>query len=264
MKTSVVMVNGGYRERFHSIDALSDQTLPDEQYELIWVEYFRNVNPELANKQRVDIVVLGNDPAKEYHSSYCFNEGIRRSKGEVIVIPDADVMVERTFLESVIAEREHCDRLALCFNRMNEPKTGHVDPAIYTMDHLRRVCLHTVPGNFGGCLTVRKKWLLEINGYEQDPIFGSAEHANGYDVNVRLKNLGVHVMWHPTEFLYHPWHPTPTGGGDRYPPQISITRQRERNLSYLANYGLDSSKDKDFKEVPDNATVARKNKSSLI
>jgi hypothetical protein len=251
MKISVVMVDGSFRERFHIVESLSRQTLTREDYEIIWVEFYDDVNDEIKNNERVKVITLNNASGDEYHSSFCFNEGIRSSKGEIMVIPDADVMVEPTFLESVLKEHEECDRLVMYFNRLNEDEEDHTEDKSYDIEYLKKVGKHSTPGNFGGCLSVRKKWLLEINGYDQDPVFATGAHANGHDVYTRLKNHGLHVMWHPVEMLYHPWHPYPKGFGDNYDSQRNVVTKRGCNLTTLPNYGLDPSKDKETKEFPD-------------
>ncbi len=248
MKISVVMVDGGFRENFHVIDSLRHQTFPRADFEVIWVEFYSSINDRLKEKEGVRFVTLSHSPDVEYHSSYCFNEGIRQSKGEVLVIPDADVLVEPTFLESVWKEHQSCDRLAMYLNRFDEPKAAHDAKSSFTLDHLRTHAKFTAPNNFGGCLTVRKKWLLDINGYEQHPIFGSGAHANGYDVNTRLKNLGLHVMWHPHERLYHPWHPGTSAASPRYQLQHKVVEFRASNLMASAFQGMDLSRDSGLPE----------------
>ncbi len=185
MKMSVVMVDGSFRENFSIIESLNKQTLPENDYEVLWIEFYSTVSDVLKQKEGVRVITLNNASDSEYHSSFCFNEGIRQSKGEVIVIPDADVLVEPSFLETVWKEHQACDRLAMYIHRLNEPKELHDKNKSFTLAYLRNVTIVTMTSNFGGCLTVRKKWLLEINGYEQNGTFSSGAHANGADVNIR-------------------------------------------------------------------------------
>lgn len=258
MKISVVMVDGGFREKFHLLGFLEDQSFPREDYEIIWVEFYGEVKNELRDRHGVQVITLGNKKDTEYHSSRCFNEGIRRSRGEIIVIPDADVAVEPDFLQAVYDEHRSCEKLVLYFRRWDEPQEAHDDARSYSLEHLRSVASLGNPMNYGGCLTVRKKWLLEINGYDEDMTFSSGFHANGWDVYTRLNNLGLHVMWHPTKKLYHPWHPSTLVSSERYRPQHSITYKRQRNLTALANYGLDPARNKTVKEAPDRARESAK------
>ncbi len=241
-RISVIMVDGSFRESFHSIDFFADQSLPPHDYELIWVEYYDKVHPELAAKiaqhPNFRYITLNRDGL--YHSSYCFNRGILESRAELLVIPDADVVVEPDFLEQVWQSHQSNDRLAMYLYRYNEEKNDHQDKV--DLDHLRQVCQQMNPQNYGGCLTVRKTWLLEINGYEQHPIFETAFHANGYDIYSRLKALGLHVMWHPTVKMYHPWHPNTSHPSPHYELQQVITGYRARKLITLACEGLDSGR----------------------
>lgn len=250
MKISIVMVDGGFRESFHIIDFLNDQTLPRDEYEIIWIEFYGEVREELKGKKGVNVAILGNPMGTEYHSSNCFNEGIRRSRGEIVVIPDADIIVDRGFLETVWREHSGCDKLVLYFHRWNELQKSHDKARSYTLEYLKEVTILTGAPNYGGCLTTRKKWLVEINGYDEDEVFSSGFHANGWDVYTRLNNLGLHVMWHPVQKLYHPWHPSTLAHSDRYSMQHSITRQRQLNLGTLPNKGMDPSREKAVKEVP--------------
>ena len=245
------MVDGGFRESFHIIDFLNNQTLPREDYELVWIEYYGDVKDELKSKEGVRIFTLGNLPDVEYHSSCCFNEGIRKSKGDVLVILDADIMIAPTFLETICKEHDLCESLVMYFYRCDEPEDTHDKSQSYTLDYLKRVSTMTNPSNYGGCLTARKKWLLEINGYEEDRLFASGFHANGLDVYTRLKNLGLHIRWHPTERIYHPWHPSTLLSSEGYKRQHSIIRKRQYNLTTLPNYGLDPEKNKKAKELPE-------------
>ncbi len=261
MKISVIMVDGNFRERFHLIDFLNTQTMPLEDYEIIWVEFYGKAKEELRLKKNVKIVILGNIQETEYHSSRCFNEGIRRSRGEITVIPDADIVVEPTFLETIYKEHLKCEKLVMYFRRWDESREIHDKKASYKLQYLRKNCRHTNPGNYGGCLTVRKKWLLEINGYEEDHAFSSGFHANGLDVYTRLCNLGLHIMWNPSEKIYHPWHPQTLVASQRYDAQHSITRKRQYNLSYLCNYGIDASKNKSEKDV---AEVVGKEREGVV
>lgn len=250
IKLSVIMFDGGFREKFHMVDYLNRQTLPKDECELIWVEYYGEIKDELKQKPNLKIITLNNSKNTSEHSSYCFNEGIRLSRGEVLVIIDADQAVEPTFLETIKKEHEKCDDLVMYMQRWDESEEDHHPEKSYDIEYLKSVCRFTNAFNYGGCLTVRKKWLLKINGYDCDPLFRGL-HATGKDCYTRLKNLGLHVKWHPTERLYHPWHPGGLAPSEGYKPQLDIIRKRELNLTWLPNQGLDHALDKEVKDVPD-------------
>lgn len=242
-KISIVMVDGLFREKFHAVDFFSDQTLPPEEYELLWAEYYDRVNPELQAKidkyPNARVITLNREG--EYHSSYCFNGGIAAAQGELLVIPDADVVVERDFLARVWEEHQTCDKLVLYVHRHNEDLADHKED--WDLDHLRRVCRLTNLANYGSCLTVRKKWLDTINGYEQHETFRTHFHGNGYDVYSRLKTLGLHVMWHPELKAYHPWHPITSVPSLDYEINHAVSDYRARKMQSLSYQGIQSDKD---------------------
>jgi hypothetical protein len=108
---------------------------------------------------------------------------------------------------------------------------------------------------------VRKKWLLEINGYEQDDVFRSGgDHANGLDVYTRFKNLGMHIMWHPRLKMYHPWHTHKPGSQNAYAPQKILISYRAKNLDILPYKGIDPVLDRDIPEQLQAQLDAEKNK----
>lgn len=243
-KISVVMVDGSFRERFHSLDYLADQTMSREDYEVLWCEYYGHVAPELS--QRLEAMpnarAICLDRGGVYHSSYCFNAGIAAARGELIVIPDADLVFERDFLETVWRDHEQNERLVEYFHRYNEPEPAEakvVKPV--TIERLRQVCKLTNPANYGACLSVRRQWLMAINGYEQHPVFATGFHANDVDVYTRLRNLGLVVRWHPEVRLYHPWHPQTAYVAPNFTPQHWVINQRGRALEPLPYQGIDPS-----------------------
>ena len=251
-KISIIMVDGSFRESYHAIDFFCSQSLAAEDYELIWVEYYDKAHPKLVEKiaqyPNARLVTLGRTGI--YHSSYCFNEGIAESAGELIVIPDGDLVAEPDALEVIWREHETNDKLVMYLWRYEEPKERHV--AEITLEHLREVCVLKSFSNFGACLTLRKKWLMQINGYEQHPVFESGFHANGKDVNLRLKNLGLHIMWHPSLKLYHPWHPFTSASADAYFLQERVILHRLLTLMSRAFQGINPELNVEF---PDTLTA---------
>ena len=47
-KVSIILLDWGIRESFHSIRYLNTQTVPRDQYELIWVEFYDRKPPDLV------------------------------------------------------------------------------------------------------------------------------------------------------------------------------------------------------------------------
>jgi GT2 family glycosyltransferase len=246
MKISVIMVDGGFREKFHAVDFYCSQNLPASDYEVLWVEYFGTVheNLRLREMKYSNFHVITLNGSGEYHSSYCFNEGIRRSRGEVLIVTDGDVVVESNLLARIWAEHEKNDKMAMYLYRYCEPKEEH-NKSI-TVAHMKKVGQMTNASNFGSCLSVRKKWLIQANGYEQHPIFSSGFHANGMDMATRLKAMGMHIMWPPDLAVYHPYHPEHGVSSDQYITQRMIIEYRGQHIQFLPFKGLDSQHDRDM------------------
>jgi hypothetical protein len=234
------MVDGSFRENIFAAEYFSNQDFPGNEYEILWVEYFNKLPDKLQLFPRVKTLTL--DKKGIYHSSCCFNRGIMEAKGEVLVIPDADVMVEKDFLSVVHEEHRKNEQLVMYFYRYcQEEKFFRKDNL--SIEYIRKTSKIPMPDNYGGCLSVRKKWLLETGGYEQHEAFASGDHANGRDVYTRLKNLGLYVKWHPAKFLYHPWHPGTCGLGadrNRYKRQHEIIDYRNSRLITKAFKGIDN------------------------
>ena len=246
---SILMVDGSFRENFHAVDFFCQQSLRREAYELIWVEFYSQVKSELREKisKYSNARILTLNRSGIYHSSYCFNAGINASRGEVIFIPDADVVVEKKFLEQAYKDHKENDKLVTYYYRFDESQEEHKSEI--SIDHLKKVCRLVNPGNYGPCLSVRKNWLIEVNGYEQHPVMCTGFHANGLEMYSRLKNKGLHIRWHPDLKLYHPWHPFSVVGSPLYKVQRILIDYKLQNLIKTTFFGIDPSKNVELPPV---------------
>jgi hypothetical protein len=246
-KITVLLVDGSYRPHFAVIDSLKHQSLAADDFEVLWIEYYDKVKQELTDKmkERQNFSAIALKETGVYHSSYCFNYGVTNARGELLVIADADVLFEDNFLETVWEEHQTNERLVMYIFRLDEPK--RLTPFCFQLEELKKNCILGNPYNYGGCLTVRKKWLLEINGYEQSDIFRTGgDHANGLDIYTRFKNTGMHIMWHPQLRLYHPWHPHKPGFLTAYESQKKFIDHRARSLDILPYKGIDPARDREI------------------
>ncbi len=238
MKISVIMIDGSFRENIYGAKYFSEQDFPEGDYEVIWVEFFSKAHSEVYNQKKVKVITLNKKGT--YHSSYCFNRGIKEAKGEIIVIPDADQIVKPDFLKRVWKIHNEYEKLVVYGYRYDEIEKGILNS--FNFDELEKKTVLKNPTNYGGCLTVRKKWLIEINGYEEHPLFASGNHANGLDIYTRFKNLGLAIMWSPELKLYHPWHPFTLMYTKEQELQKRIIEWRRRTLSYFAIRGINPRK----------------------
>jgi hypothetical protein len=236
-KISVIMVDGGFREHIYGAEYFSQQNFPKEDYEVIWIEHYSQPHKDLKNYPELRVFTL--DRMEEYHSSYCFNKGISLAKGTVLVIVDADQVVQSDFLSKIWEIHSRYHALVNYVYRYDEEEKGSIKTINFA--ELEKKCVLKNPHNYGACLTVKKEWLLKINGYEMHPIFKSGFHANGLDIYTRLKNLGLAVQWAKDLKLYHPWHPLTLHYPKQYKNQLRLIQWRTMNRHFMAIKGIDSS-----------------------
>ena len=240
MKISVIMIDGSFRANTYGAKYFCQQDFDSNEYEVIWVEFYRKTNEDIVKNQRIKLFTLNNGEEQVYHSSYCFNRGILEARGELLIIPDADQIVKPDFLSKAWQIHSKYDQLVVYGYRYDEISSGTLRS--FEFSELEDKCVLKNPLNYGGCLTVRKKWLLKVNGYEQHPIFRTGYHANGLDMYTRFKNLGLAIQWKPNLKLYHPWHPYTLQYAHEQEVQKKLIEWRGNTLQWLAFDGIDSAK----------------------
>lgn len=236
------MIDGGFRENIFGAKYFSEQTMPADEYEIIWVDYYDRPHKDLNKYSNIKVVTL--NKTGEYHSSCCFNKGIELAHGTVLVIPDADQIVSENFLCNIWDIHKKYDMLVYYVHRYDEIGKGRLNSL--RLNELDKKCILKNPKNYGACLTVRKKWILKINGYEMHPIFSGWFHANGLDIYTRFVNFGLAVQWDMKLKLYHPWHPSTLVPAKEYKVQKEIIEWRKSNLQYMAFQGIDNKLNIDF------------------
>jgi hypothetical protein len=196
------------------IDSFCGQEYSNDNFEFIWVEFYSDVAPDL--KKRIQsfgnakTICLGNDKSTKWHLGHCLNAGIDASKGHVLVIADGDVIAPANLL--TVIEREHrlTDELVLYFRRWDESAAKHSQSRSYDIEYLQEVCTLNNPTNYAGCFSIKKRHMLEVNGYERSPVFAGSG-INGMELYTRFRNRGYAIKWHPSLKIFHPSHPS-TGG----------------------------------------------------
>ncbi|MBI4640504.1 MAG: tetratricopeptide repeat protein [Candidatus Tectomicrobia bacterium] len=234
-RVSLVLLDWSCRESFHLLHYLGQQTIPRDQYEIIWIEYYQRVSPEITeglqgSEDQPPIVdqwvVLGMPETAYYHKHLMYNVGLVLSRGEIVIFCDSDAMVKPTFVETIIRTFEQDPDIVLHldevrnndrrFHPFNYPSFEEVvgSRAINwtgstTTGLVDRIDpLHS--RNYGACMGAQREDLIEIGGAdEQIDYLG---HICGpYEMTFRLVNAQKREVWHPTEFLYHVWHPGQAG-----------------------------------------------------
>ena len=240
---SVIMVDGGFRENFEPLQSWLDQTLERDLYELIWIEYGSQVAPQVQALSRVHTHALGREGEPQI-IAHAFNEGIRQARGDLLVLPDADVVCEPDLLETLAEELMLDPGLVVYLLRLDQPQALHV--AGQGLESLRRTCSIRNTFNYGGCPAVHRCWMIEMNGYEQLPFF-AGYHYNGADNYTRFKNMGLKIRWHPTQRVYHPWHPVPPASKFATAEvQERFIRRRAASWDWMAYNGLDPRRNRKY------------------
>lgn len=264
-KLSIILLDWSVRGSFHTLDYLSRQNVRREDYEVIWVEFFGRRAEEIdkrikeSDKPPVDVwIALGFPETLYFHRHILQNVGIAVAKGEIICLTDSDAIMKSNFVETVINAFEENKNIEMHmeqarswdhkFYPFNYPTVedivstegnmvldgkplgffGNVDP------------IHT--HNYGACLCARRDDLVAIGGIDEH--FDYLGYVNGfYEATIRLANIGRQLMWHPTEYLYHLWHPGEAGAGNFVGPNdgrmLSLTaldiRRTGRTLPLTEN-----------------------------
>ena len=243
-KVSFVLLDWSCRESFHIFHYLNQQNVPRDNYEIIWIEYYNRRSPEIrkgledcARQSKPPMlnqwIVMDMPETLYYHKHLMYNIGIVLSKGEIVTICDSDAMVRPTFVETITKLFEEDPSIALHmdevrnndqrFHPFDYPsfdevegegainfKNGTTTGLLDTEDPL-----HTL--NYGACLCARRDDLIAIGGSDEHLDF--LGHVCGpYELTFRLKNFGKREFWHPSELLYHVWHPGQAGHGNYVGP----------------------------------------------
>jgi glycosyltransferase involved in cell wall biosynthesis len=220
---SVVMNDAGFREKVHGARGFSNQTFPDDRYEIIYVDYYNKPHPNLAEYPKVKVMCLNESPPLK--NAKVYNAGLLAARGELVIVPDADCIVMPNFIWELWKEHQKKEVLAMYCHRYNEVKPGTLKNL--SLEELERVCVKSNKLNFGACLSIRKKWLMAIGGWDEMEEQWTDIHCINRDLAIRIGSYGIPIEWNSNLKLYHPWHPQ-TGMGAS-PQQRKIVNTRLAN-----------------------------------
>lgn len=238
---SIILLDWCCRESFHSLDYLSDQTIPREQYEIIWIEYYNRRSPEieaalkkcekLGKPPVVDKwIVMGMSDTIYYHKHLMYNLGTVASKGEIVIFCDSDAIFRPSFIESVIKAFEEDKNIVLHVDEVRSVAKKYYPFNYPSIDEiLNNKCINWKDGrttglwdkedplhtlNYGACMCALREDIINIGGADEHIDY--LGHVCGpYEMTFRLVNAGKKEIWHQEEFLYHVWHPG-TDGHNNY------------------------------------------------
>lgn len=236
-KVSVILIDWRARESFHSLHYLNRQSLPRDQYELIWLEFYRHKPAALrdlvAKDRRIldQWLIAGYPDECLYHKHRLYNLGLLVSQGEYVVICDSDAVFTPNFLARIVGRLERESRSVVHLDEVRNVSRKFYPFCYPTIDEIlgrgvRNWRGHTTAGllpeadmlhacNYGACMAAPRQALIDIGGADEAP--GYLGYICGpYEMTFRLVNHGFAEHWLPDEFLYHTWHPNASGGNVEY------------------------------------------------
>lgn len=243
-KVSFVLLDWSSRDSFHSVKYLNEQTASRDSYEILWIEYYSMIPPDIAGMLEKDQarnrhpsldqwIVLHMPYNIYYHKHFMYNIGLLAARGDIVCFTDSDAIYRPHFVESIIEAfyRQHNIVLHLDQVRNSSPRFY---PFNYpSIDEITgEGCGNWLKGktkglknpadplhtrNYGACMCALREDLISIGGADEHKDFMG--HVCGpYDMTFRLINAGKKEVWHQHEFTYHVWHPGTGGFGEYFGP----------------------------------------------
>ncbi len=231
-KVSVILLDWSCRERFDALDWLSKQDVLEDSYELIWVELYDRVIPEVLDK--ADTVITCGQKGM-YHKHIGYNLGLLNSYGETIVICDSDAIYPVDFISSVLKSFY---------------PNGSISPQPLVLMHYQLRTSSLYPNNLknreelkdskwqwwplnpnvGACMSVRRQDAIRFGGFDEHKSF-KGYLCGPYDLGWRLVNTGIPELWHDASTaLWHFAHPDPVGVNEISP---SLKRMHENTYPHV-------------------------------
>jgi hypothetical protein len=237
-KVSVILLDWGVRESFHSVRYLNEQSVPRDQYELIWIEFYDRVPKALRRlvdgtaASALDTwLVLGYPNNTHYHKHRMYNAGIVLAQGQICVFCDSDAIFLPTFIESIIKGFEQRPNAAIHLDEVRNyskryypfnypPIADILDDGCVNWTGTTTTGLDNSPdmlhtANYGACMAACRQDLLRIGGADEH-IDYLGYICGPYELTFRLVNLGREEYWLTNEYIYHMWHPNTSGCNIEY------------------------------------------------
>jgi hypothetical protein len=264
-RLSIILLDWGVRESFHSLHYLNRQTVARDQYELIWLEFYGRKPlklQEMVFRQGKEAplidqwIVAGYDTDTIFNKHRLYNLGLLVSQGHYCVICDSDAIFTPNFVANLLEGFAQTPRAVLHLDEIRNsdprfhpfayPSIAEVLGAGCTnwqgstsrgLDNSRDI-IHEA--NYGACMAAARDDLVEIGGADEH-IDYLGYICGPYDMTFRLVNHGLAERWLKSEYLYHVWHPNESGiNSDYHGPSdgrgMSLRSLRARSSARVEPY----------------------------
>lgn len=238
-KLSIILLDWSCRERFTALDWLNKQDIAKCEYELIWVELFSRVIPEVIEK--ADVVITCNQ-SKVYHKHVGYNVGLLQARGELICVCDSDAVFPMDFVRSILKsfgiEKDRFSKshqVLMHYEwRTSQTYPDGISDAEILKDKERWEWWPLIV-NEGACVSFRREDAIRFGGFDEHPSY-SGYLCGPYDLAWRLVNAGWHEIWHDSSVaLWHFAHPDPIGSNGQ---KASLKQLLEKAYPHLEGHAL--------------------------
>lgn len=229
-RLSIILLDWGVRESFHTLHYLNQQTAPRDQYEIIWLEFYRRKPLKLQDmvfrhgteRPLIDqwlVAGYGDDIIFNKHRLY--NLGLLMAQGHYCVICDSDAIFTPNFVARVLNGLQAPGTVLHLDEIRNSGRRFHPFAYPSIEEVLGPGCINWSGGvsrgldnspdilheaNYGACMAAARADLLAIGGADEHLDY-LGYICGPYEMTFRLINHGLTERWLRDEYLYHVWHP---------------------------------------------------------
>ena len=196
---SIILIDWGVRERFHTVEWLSQQSVPRDRYELIWVELRDRVVPQVA--ARVDHLLTLNNTEPLYHKHKAINAGLAKASGRIVTMCDSDAVFPPDFVASVL---EGFGERKVLMHQELRSLAPYPDGA--SIEDIKNTFWPGAVPNTSACTSMLRRDAIGFGGVDEHECYRGIVSGQ-FELVWRLVNSGVPEVWHEKVFIYHFRHP---------------------------------------------------------
>ncbi|MBF0316828.1 MAG: glycosyltransferase family 2 protein [Nitrospirae bacterium] len=212
---SIILLDWECREHYSSLYWLNQQDVPRNQYELIWIELYNQVVPEVT--AQVDWHITCGQSGM-YHKHLGYNIGVLNARGDIVTVCDSDAIFPPDFISSITESFEYdankgCQRSLVLMH--HEMRSSFLFPeGLKEIEDVKSKKWKWWPlnPNAGACMSVRKSDAIRYGAFDEHDSY-RGYLCGPYELGWRLINAGMPEVWydHTVTALWHYAHPDPVG-----------------------------------------------------